>query len=301
MKLTREVLVERVCEALLHAATHLEPALEQRLEQMEQQTGALLDALAEDDGKKPSYEASLEVLGMIRRNLALSAETRLPMCQDTGMVVYFVEMGPDVALGMHEIESALEEAVSSAVRQGNFRNSVVAEPLFERTNTGSNLPPVIHWFTKKEDGLTIRAMLKGFGSENCSATRMLNPTSSADTVVDTIVEMVKAAGGKPCPPIVVGVGLGGTAERAALLAKKALLRPIGEAHPDPRYAQLESQTEAAIQHTHIGPGGFGGPLTTLGVAIEYEPTHIAGMPLAVNISCWADRKATVEFGGEDDA
>lgn len=301
MIFSKNSIVREVKNALMHAATHLEDDLTDRLEEMERQTESLLAALGPDDGKMPSYEASLEVLRMIRKNLQLSGESKLPMCQDTGMVIFFVEMGFNVLLSMHEIEDALHEAVKQAVVEGNFRNSVVEEPVFYRSNTGTNLPPVIHWFTKQEEGLTIRAMLKGFGSENCSSMKMLNPTAGAGQVLETVLGMVKAAGGKPCPPIVVGIGLGGTAERSGQLAKKALFRPVGEPHPDKDYARLEKEIEEAIQGLHIGPGGFGGPLTALGVAIEYEPTHIAGLPVSVAISCWADRKAMVEFKGGSDA
>lgn len=301
MILTKNKIIREVKSSLMHAATHLEEGLEERLEQMEMRTKALLMALGPEDRKRPSYEASLEVLGMIRKNLDLSGVSGLPMCQDTGMVLFFVEMGNDISLSMHEIEGALHDALEQAVVEGNFRNSVVDEPVFDRINTGTNLPPVIHWFTKSGPGLTIRAMLKGFGSENCSAMQMLNPTAGPEKVLETVLRMVKEAGGKPCPPIVVGIGLGGTAERSGQLAKKALFRPVGEPHPDRRYAELERQIEDAIQALQIGPGGFGGPLTALGVSVEQEPTHIAGLPLSVAISCWADRKALVEIGGDSDA
>jgi fumarate hydratase subunit alpha len=234
---------------------------------------------------------------MIRENLAIADATGLPMCQDTGMVVAFVEMGPDVQLSMQEIGEALDSGIALAVRDGFFRNSVVLDPVFDRENTRTNLPAVVHWFPKNSGGLTIRMMLKGFGSENCSALAMLNPTAGVETVLSTILDMVRNAGGKPCPPIVLGVGLGGTAERALLLSKKALLREVGSVHPDPRYARLEQQLFDSIQGLHIGPGGFGGPLTALAVAVEYEPTHIAGLPVGVSISCWADRTAVVQWGG----
>lgn len=301
MIFSKNSIIREVKQALLHAGTHLEEDLTYRLQQMEQQTESLLNSLEHDDDRIPSYTTSLEVLRMIGRNLQLSDETNLPMCQDTGMVVFFVEMGFDLLLSMHEIEDALHEAVRQAVEEGNFRNSVVQDPVFDRTNTGTNLPPVIHWFPKQGSGLTIRVMLKGFGSENCSAMRMLNPTAGAEAVLETVVSLVKEAGGKPCPPIVVGIGIGGTAERSGQLAKKALFRPVGEPHRESRYADLEQQIERKIQDLHIGPGGFGGPLTALGVAIEYEPTHIAGLPVSVAISCWADRKGVVEFEGEYDA
>jgi fumarate hydratase subunit alpha len=161
------------------------------------------------------------------------------------MVVAFVQIGPDVPLGMMAIGNALETGIGRAVEMGLFRCSVVEDPVFGRTNTLTNLPPVIHWFPTDRPGLQISMMLKGFGSENCSALTMLNPTAGAEGVVSAVVDMVAKAGGKPCPPIVVGVGLGGTAERAMLLSKKALLRTTGEPHPNARYARLEQEIEEA--------------------------------------------------------
>lgn len=293
----KEGLASAVREALLHAATHLEPSLIDRLDWMYTETMSATKLLGPDDPRKARYEASLEVLEMIRENLAIADATDLPMCQDTGMVVAFVEMGPEVELSMQEVGEALDSGIALAVHDGYFRNSVVSDPVFDRVNTRTNLPAVVHWFPKERGGLTIRMMLKGFGSENCSALAMLNPTAGVETVVSTILEMVRNAGGKPCPPIVLGVGLGGTAERALLLSKKALLREVGSANVDPRYAKLEQQLLESIQDLHIGPGGFGGPLTALAVAVEYEPTHIAGLPVGVSISCWADRTAVVQWGG----
>lgn len=294
---SKEGLTGTIREALLHAATHLEPSLMLRLDWMYKETMSAAKLLGSDDPRQARYEASLEVLEMIRENLAIADATGLPMCQDTGMVVAFVEMGPEVNLSMQEVGEALDTGIALAVRDGFFRNSVVLDPVFDRENTRTNLPAVIHWFPKACGGLTIRMMLKGFGSENCSALAMLNPTAGMETVISTILEMVRNAGGKPCPPIVLGVGLGGTAERALLLSKKALLREVGSVNPDPRYAKLEQQLFDSIQDLHIGPGGFGGPLTALAVAVEYEPTHIAGLPVGVSISCWADRTAVVQWGG----
>ena len=289
--------IASVRDALIHASTHLEQDLVDRIVTMRMKTATMLEELAVDDKKRLSYETSIEVLDRIQENLQIAAQTHLPMCQDTGMVIFFVEMGVNAPMSMHEVETALHEAVSQAVIAGNFRASIVKEPVFDRENTQTNLPPIIHWFPKQEDGITVRAMLKGFGSENCSGMRMLNPTAGADTVLATVVDLVRAAGGKPCPPIVVGIGLGGSAERSAQLAKKALFRPVGESHPEARYAGLEQRIESAIQDLYIGPGGFGGPLTALAVAIEYESTHIAGLPVSVAISCWADRKAIIHWGG----
>ena len=296
-----EKLAASVADALVDASRHLEPALVSRLEWMTRETRNALEALEPHDNRIASYEASLEVLMMISENLRIADERGIPMCQDTGMVVAFVEVGPDMVVSSPLIEDAVEEGISRAVARGFFRNSIVADPVFSRINTNSNLPAVFHWSCKRTPGLSVRMMLKGFGSENCSALAMLNPTAGAEGVVAAVREMVRAAGGKPCPPIVLGVGIGGTAERALFLSKKALLRPTGEPHPEASYARLEKLIETEVQSLEIGPGGFGGPLTALAVAIEHEPTHLAGLPVAVSISCWADRKAEVFIGGDHDS
>jgi fumarate hydratase subunit alpha len=288
-------LVDKIRQTLLEAAVHLEEGLMERLEWMHREMNQELATL--DPQKSASYKASIEVLEMINENLKLSEEHKIPMCQDSGMIVAFVEIGTEVPLSMQAIEEAINEGSELAIKEGFFRNSVVEEPVFERVNTKTNLPPIIYWNPSKERHLKISFLLKGFGSENCSGLAMLNPTSGPEGVVEAVAEMVQRAGGKPCPPIVVGVGLGGTAERAGYLSKKALLRPVNSVHPEERYAQLEQDILAAIQGLEIGPGGFGGPLTALGVAVEYEPTHIAGLPVAASISCWADRKGEFVWEG----
>ncbi|MDD3941973.1 MAG: fumarate hydratase [Sphaerochaetaceae bacterium] len=293
-------LARQIADALIDASRHLESSLITRMKHMADVTERELLSLTTGDARRNRYEASLEVLRMIMENLGTADHREIPMCQDTGMVVAFVAAGPGIQVDMARLSKTIDQGISMAAREGCFRNSVVADPVFERHNTGTNLPPVIHWLPTDEPGLTIRFMLKGFGSENCTALAMLNPTAGSDGVVATVADMVRKAGGKPCPPIVVGVGIGGTAERALLLSKIALLRPTGEAHPDPRYAALEQEIERAVQALGIGPGGFGGPLTALGVAVEHEQTHIAGLPVAVSISCWADRKAAVVLGGCDE-
>lgn len=294
-----EEIAEAVRDALVHASTYLEPSLLSRLDWMRGETARELDALKRSDRDWNRVCASLQVLDRIKENLAVAAEKGLPMCQDTGMVVACIDIGPDCPLPLHTVRSALDEGISQAVRTGHFRNSVVAEPVFDRINTGTNLPVVTHWQPKETRGLTISLMLKGFGSENCSGVAMLLPTAGEEGVIVSVLDIVRKAGGKPCPPIVVGVGLGGTMERAAQLSKRALFREVGKPNPDSRYAALERKIMEEVQKLRIGPGGFGGPLTALGVAVAYEPTHIAGLPVAVSISCWADRKAIVTFGGDD--
>ena len=252
------------------------------------------------------------VLEQILENLRVAAEDRLPMCQDTGMVLVMAGIGQPPRIPhrywtprsgecgiMQMVEDAVQAAVKDAYEAGPFRKSVVSEPVFDRDNTGTNTPAVIHFFAGNDPEIRLRVMMKGFGSENCSALAMPNPTSGREGIVNSVVDAVRRAGGKPCPPIVVGVGIGGTAERALQLSKRALFRDIGERHPDARYADLECEILAGIQRTGIGPGGLGGAETALDVLIETEPTHIAGMPVGVSISCWADRKFEVVVALED--
>jgi len=209
------------------------------------------------------------------------------------MLVAFADIGPDAPFRLEELEKVITEGAALAFDKGHFRHSIVTDPLFKRENTQSNLPFVFHVATQQQKGLSLHFLLKGFGSENCSAMRMLNPTATPSAVIDAVCEMVKTAGGKPCPPIVVGVGIGGTADMSAVLAKRALLREVGVHHADSEYCELEKDLLVKLQTTDIGPGGFGGPLTALGVSVEYMATHIAGLPVSVAISCWADRKAHV--------
>ncbi|NCC66091.1 MAG: fumarate hydratase [Spirochaetia bacterium] len=237
--------------------------------------------------------SSLAVLDAIIQNLDVAKAQQLPMCQDTGMFLVFVDVGRACTLSLGDIEDAINEGCKDAVEKAYFRRSVVNEPLFERRNTETNLPPVIWWNLVEGSALTIRILLKGFGSENTSSVRMLNPTASTDDVVSSVKQIVALAGAKPCPPIFVGVGLGGSMDRAAYLSKRALLRNVDEPHSDTRYAALEKQILDELQTLNIGSGGLGGGITALHVAIETEPTHIAGLPLAVSINCWADRKAVI--------
>lgn len=287
-------LIERVKTTLMDASIHLEEGLVKQLQWMSSETARKME---EAPTERAAYEASLEVLAMIQENLRLADVNKMAMCQDTGMVVAFVEIGTAVPLSMHAIERAIYQGAEEAIKEGLFRNSVVKEPVFARENTNTNLPPIIYWSPSQAKNLKISLMLKGFGSENCSALAMLNPTASQEGVIEAVAQIVKEAGGKPCPPIVVGVGLGGTSERAALLSKKALLREVGLPHEEANYADLEQKIMDKIQTLKIGPGGFGGPLTALAVAIEYEPTHIAGLPVAVSISCWAGRKGSFIWEG----
>ncbi len=290
-----EELKERVCTAVKGAAIRLEPALNNALKKMKESYEELIGQCERDDERRGSLSSSLTMLQMILSNLEIAEEKKRPMCQDTGMLIAFVSIGPDLPVGLHKVKEIITEGAKQAFVDGSFRYSIVDDPLYSRTNTASNLPVLIHYDLVEEGRGEVSFILKGFGSENCSAMKMFNPTSGDEEIIRFIVDAVRVAGGKPCPPIVLGVGIGASAEGSALLAKKALLREVGTPHPDPRYADLEKRILEAVQGSGVGPGGFGGPLTALGVSIECAPTHIAGLPVSLAISCWADRKGHVPF------
>lgn len=231
------------------------------------------------------------VLRQIIENDNIAAAEEIPLCQDTGLAVLFVEYGDKVAVDGC-FEDAVQQGVREAYEEGYLRKSVVADPVFDRVNTRDNTPAVIHTKIVPGDAIRITAGGKGFGSENMSAIKMLTPAYGAEGVRQFILDTVKAAGPNPCPPIVVGVGIGGTFERAAQLAKKATFRAVDTHHPDARYAAMEDELLTAINQMGFGPAGLGGKTTALGVNIETAPTHIAGMPVAVNICCHAARHAS---------
>ena len=233
-------------------------------------------------------EVGRAILGDLSENYRLADAEHLPICQDTGMAVLFVELGQEVHITGGLLEDALNEGVRRGYVDGLLRLSVVADPI-RRGNTGDNTPAIIHTRIVPGDKLKITVAPKGFGSENMSRLGMLKPSDGEQGVKDFVLETVRLAGPNPCPPIVVGVGVGGTFEKAALLAKQALLRPVGSHHPDPYYAAMEQELLEKINQLGIGPQGFGGETTALGVQIETYPTHIAGMPVAVNINCHATR------------
>jgi fumarate hydratase subunit alpha len=236
-----------------------------------------------------SREGSL-VLSHILKNLEVAEHTRLPMCQDTGMVVAFIDIGRQSRLEFSGLEHAIARGVQQAYDIGSFRKSIVADPVFSRYNTGNNLPIITHLRSVEGERTDISIMLKGFGSENCSCLAMLNPTEGSDGVVQAVADCMRKAGGKPCPPVIIGVGIGGTAEQALLLSKRALFREVGVPSRSREYAELEQLILERVNGLGIGPGGLGGAVTALGVSIETEATHIAGMPVGISISCWADRK-----------
>lgn len=231
------------------------------------------------------------VLSQIIENDKIAAREEIPLCQDTGMAVLFVEYGDKVVIEDGSFDEAVNEGVRQAYEEGCLRKSVVSDPVFDRVNTRDNTPAIIH--TKIVGGNTIKITAggKGFGSENMSAIKMLTPSYGVEGVKQFILDTVFEAGPNPCPPIVVGVGIGGTFERAAQLAKKATFRPIDTKNEDERYAALEDELLTEINKMGFGPAGLGGNTTAIGVNIETSPTHIAGMPVAVNICCHAARHA----------
>lgn len=235
-----------------------------------------------------------EVIDQIVRNADIARNEDRPICQDTGMTVVFMEIGQDV----HFVGGSLEEAVNAGVAkgytEGYLRKSVVAEPLFDRKNTTNNTPAVLHTSIVPGDKVKIKVAPKGFGSENKSGLKMLVPADGVEGVKKVVLDVVKHAGMNPCPPTVIGVGIGGTMEKSAILAKKALLRPINKRNPHPEYAKLEQELLEMVNKTGIGPQ-LGGTTTALAVNIEWYPTHIAGLPVCVNINCHATRHAEIEL------
>lgn len=230
-----------------------------------------------------------EVLGRLLENADLACREQLPICQDTGVAAVFVELGREVRLE-GDLEQAVNEGVRRGYQEGYLRKSVVDEPLFSRRNTGDNTPALLHLDLVEGDGLAITLLPKGAGSENMSALRMLKPADGREGLCSFVLEVVIAAGANACPPLVVGVGVGGSFDQCALLAKRALLRPLGEANPHAGYADLEQELLARINDTGIGPGGFGGRCTALAVHVAWAPCHIASLPAAVNLQCHAARR-----------
>jgi fumarate hydratase subunit alpha len=228
------------------------------------------------------------VIAQLLENNKIAAEEKIPICQDTGMAVLFVEYGERVVIDGN-FKEAVEEGVRRAYIGGYLRKSVVTDPVFDRVNTKDNTPAIIYTDIVEGDKIKILAGCKGFGSENMSQIKMLTPSAGIEGVKQFILDAVKYAGPNPCPPIVVGVGIGGTFEKAAQLAKKATLRPINTKNEDPRYAKLEDELIEEINKMGFGPAGLGGNTTAIGVNVETYPTHIAGMPVAVNICCHAAR------------
>ena len=232
-------------------------------------------------------------LQIIRENNKIAAEKNMPICQDTGMAIIFAKIGMDVKIDSEKnFSQIIDEGVRQAYRDGFMRMSVVRDPLF-RDNTNDNTPAIVYVELIQGDKIEITAVPKGFGSENMSRIKMFNPTATSDDIIDFIVETVKIADAKPCPPVVVGVGIGGTFDYCAILSKKALARSINDDNSNPFYAQMEHDALTRINELKIGAQGFSGDTTALSVKIEQFPTHIAGLPVAVNICCHVARHKTV--------
>lgn len=232
-----------------------------------------------------------EIIDICVRNARLAHDERVPICQDTGVTIVFLELGQDLHLVGGDLYTAVADGVRRGYDRGFLRKSVVSDPLFSRRNTGDNTPPVIYTDVVPGDRLRVTVVPKGTGSENMSGLKMLTPAAGAEGVKRFVVETVDRAGSNPCPPVIVGVGVGGMMDKAALLAKKALLRPVGSSHPEPEVARLEREILGEINALGIGPQGLGGRVTALGVHIETFPTHIGALPVAVNIQCHAARHA----------
>lgn len=253
-----------------------------------------LEAAIECARSREEESLPRQALDVIADNLKEARRYDIPICQDTGMAIVMIELGNEVHIN-GDLESAVNEGVKRAYVDGKLRLSVVSDPLFDRKNTESNTPAIIYTKIVSGDKMKITALPKGFGSENKSAIKMFNPSATPDDVVNFVVDTVFRAGSMPCPPLVVGVGIGGSFDYAAFLSKKALSRDISVKNADPRYAALEEKMLEKINSLGIGVQGFGGKTTALAVNIEQYPTHIAGLPVAVNISCHVTRHASVEL------
>lgn len=230
------------------------------------------------------------IMGDIYDNLSAAEQMHVPICQDTGMAVLFVDLGQDVHLVGGDFEEAVNRGVHRAYKDGYLRCSVVGDPL-RRVNTGDNTPAVIHLRLVPGDRISLTAAPKGFGSENMSVLRMFTPSTPLEEIEDFLVESVRTAGSNPCPPMVLGIGIGGDFEKCAYLAKKALCRPVSEKNPDPFYREMEERLLEKVNALNIGPQGFGGKTTALSVAVEAAPTHIAGLPVSMNVGCHVTRHA----------
>lgn len=276
----REIHVDTIAQTLrtliLEASYVIGPDVENAVKQAREHEGS---------------PAGQTVLDQLLLNYEIARGERVAICQDTGMAVIFMDIGQDVHVVGGDLNEALTQGVREAYDQGYLRKSVVGEPLFERVNTRDNTPPVVHTRIVPGDRLDLMVTAKGFGSENMSAMKMLVPADGEEGLVRFVVDTVRNAGPNPCPPVIVGVGVGGTMEMAALIAKRMTARPIDRRHPDPRYAALEEKLLEKINRLGVGPAGIGGCTTALAVNVDYYPTHIAGLPVAVNICCHAARHA----------
>ena len=276
--ITAQAITTTVAELCIKANLHLPEDVQAALNHARQQE---------------PWPLAKNTLNLLQMNLDAANCQHLPICQDTGMACVFVELGTDVHIE-GDFEAAIHEGVRQGYGEGYLRKSIAADPL-RRGNTGDNTPAAITVHLTTGDGCRITVAPKGFGSENMSRLQMLKPSDGVEGFKKFVLETVRLAGSNPCPPIVLGIGVGGCFDKVAYLAKKALLRPLDVKHEDPYYAQLEEELLQEINAMGIGPQGFGGMTTCLGLAIEAMPTHVAGLPVAVNISCHVTRRASAEL------
>ena len=267
---------DKIKELFLKANFYINPELIQRLKK----------ALEKETSPIGKY-----IFNMIIENNEIASREEVPICQDTGIAVVFMEVGQEVHLVDGDFTEVINRGVKEAYQKGYLRKSVVDDPVFERKNTKTNTPAIIYTDIVPGDKIKLLVMPKGFGSENMSTIAMLKPADGEKEIVDFVVETVKKAGPNPCPPTIIGVGIGGTIDKAMVIAKKAIVRKINQPNKNPKYAALEKEILAKINNLGIGPAGLGGNITCLAVHIEYLPTHIAGLPVAVNVCCHAARHA----------
>ena len=271
-KIKAEIIKKKVKELFLRANYHIGEDV--------------LNALKEAREGEVS-EVGCSVLDMLIENYKIASREEIAICQDTGLAVLYVELGQEVYIIGGNFREAVNEGVKEAYMEGYLRKSIVDDPVFARKNTGTNTPAIIYTDIVPGDKIKFMVTPKGFGSENMSALAMMKPADGPEGIKNFVVDTIRKAGPNPCPPTIVGVGIGGTADKALVIAKKALFRKIGEHHQDERYAQMEKEILEQINNLGIGPAGLGGRTTALAVNIEYTPTHIAGMPVAVNVCCHA--------------
>jgi fumarate hydratase subunit alpha len=230
-----------------------------------------------------------DVLDRILENVEIAGKEQIPLCQDTGAAVVILELGQEVHITGDDLYTAINEGVRQGYGKGYLRKSIVSQPCFARVNTKDNTPAMIHTGIVPGDRLKISVLPKGGGSENCSRLTVLAPAKGRQGVIDFVVNLVNEVGSNPCPPVIIGVGIGGTTDQAMFIAKKALLRKVGEPSPDPEVADLEREILEKVNNLGIGAMGYGGTVTALAVHVETFPAHIASMPVAVNMQCWCDR------------
>ncbi len=278
-EISSDIITQTIAQMCIEANHHLTPDME----------AALINA-----GESEISPLGKQVLSQLRENLKIADEDMIPICQDTGMAVVFVEMGQEVHITGASLSDAINEGVRKGYTEGYLRKSVVGDPL-ERVNTGDNTPAVIHYDIVPGDSFKLTVAPKGFGSENMSRVFMLKPAEGIEGVKNAVLTAVNDAGPNACPPMVVGVGIGGTFEKAAIMAKRALLRPAGEHSEIPYVSNLEKELLEKINKSGIGPGGLGGRMTALAVNILTYPTHIAGLPVAINICCHVNRHSVREL------